>query len=388
MQPVALIAGSQMEAREYLAPIISEWAQAHDINVIAWNQHKDIHNEMPNSLRRFSTTADVQIRFWSIPENVETEGEFTLYAYGQLLPPGACDGFFIDSSEGDNLLTRGMHVIKDRDNRISAIVEYLSDDLTVIYITFDLPHFSSEIAGHILYRILQDVKLPPACDANQMIVRKVNRGLRHMTTRVQEALANSLRQAIECQIVLAETNKRIVATKEELAVLMNRPRVTVETLQEYELRVKTLPKVYTTHMTAEHLEVVTHCLSFSYDSPYGSKDSQLGRITVYFHWDGGVTFKHKSTYGPSCHPHVNKEGEACWPMLKDGTMFLSVLSNLFLNGQPEIAVQYLITGFLQQINVGDTYYLPHLWKQVTKEAKIEEDNDEAAYEEPSYEEPR
>ena len=91
----------------------------------------------------------------------------------------------------------------------------------------------------------------------------------------------------------------------------------------------------------------------------------LGRVRVLFKWSGEIKFRHKATYGPSVHPHVDRHGNACWPKLHSDEYFNSDLSELFLTGQPDVAVQYLISGFLEQVTVGDTFYHPYRWKQAT-----------------------
>ena len=91
-------------------------------------------------------------------------------------------------------------------------------------------------------------------------------------------------------------------------------------------------------------------------------------------WDGKVRFQPKASYGPSVHPHVDRIGVACWPRIEGGTLEELVKVSVLL-GQPEVAVQYLISGFLEQVNVGDTYYRPTAWRKVEELTEKELENE-------------
>ena len=152
-------AGSNLEAQEYLRQAIEPWAEEHDLNVVCWNAHGRIHRDgvypspVKNSIEKGE---ELEIRFWSVPDELSYDSGHVQTAFGvNLGSQGAADAFIVEGIANAEL---NMTFIRDQDSHLIAIYDD-NGTKNILYVTFDLPHFTDRLTRNIMARILDHV--PP-----------------------------------------------------------------------------------------------------------------------------------------------------------------------------------------------------------------------------------
>ena len=347
--------GSDLEAREYIAPVLSNWAEENELTVACWNQHGHCED------RICAHECDFEVRFWSVPVDVGGTkarvevGSLEATVFNHSIPSGADDCYQLSAST--ILQLKGL---PERYTLIyspeKVLVAVLDAGIPALHVVFDLPHWRAPTSGSILTEILNSFQLAgKKLSAQEKLIQRIVLTRKRGIVLAKDTIETLCRGIEDRKTALSNLGRKLTNTESYLKALENSPSVTLEFLDLLEARVSSLSSVHTVKLTLRGLEVETECLYFQYQDT----SRQLGRIKILVTWAGEIMFKPKATYGPSVHPHVDRHGIACWP--HGG--FTEELARLVIRGQPEVAIQYLISGFLQHINVGDTYYQPSKWKK-------------------------
>ena len=359
------LVGSNLEARQTVYNTVVEYARAKNLTVLVCNNHGytgDFHN-----LAAYA--ADLEIKMWSVPESFKVRQGTMATVYGVALHEHnlyeMTDCFIIDEPVPDNF-----HVIKDRDDQILAIYESSLGCRNVLHVLFDLPHAphgKDEIARHFLTRILDALPDIQRLTPEVKILNSLKKAKVALLRELEEHIDSTRESLDELTDSITKQEVKLETLKTELSSFSILPDLMLADVSEFITKVKALHQVYSVSLGSGGIHVTTQFLTFKFNDSFRI----LGRVQFIITWSGKVEFIHKRKYGPSVHPHVNAEGNACWPNSPGGIPLSLTLKTLILRAQGGEAVQFLIRGFLQQINVGDTYYPPTKWA-VADPTKVDE----------------